>query len=114
MLELIIIAVYFLGMITVGLVSRRRARGGDDFFVAGRKGSTLFITGSLLATIVGGSATVGMAGLGFTQGLTGVWWLLVGSIGLAVLGFFLEYKAKNKDYINGILHPERAGNRMAK
>jgi transcriptional regulator with XRE-family HTH domain len=32
----------------------------------------------------------------------------------AVLGFFLEYKAKNKDYINGILHPDRVGNRMAK
>jgi SSS family solute:Na+ symporter len=89
MLELIIIAAYFLGMITVGVVSRRRAREADDFFVAGRKGSSLFITGSLLATIVGGSATVGMAGLGFTQGLTGAWWLLVGSIGLIILGLFL-------------------------
>ncbi|MBA7473358.1 Sodium/glucose cotransporter [subsurface metagenome] len=89
MRELIIVAAYFLGMIAIGVVSRRRARGADDFFVAGRKGSTLLITGSLLATIVGGSATVGMAGLGFTQGLTGVWWLLVGSIGLAVLGIFL-------------------------
>jgi len=88
MLELIIIAAYLGGMIAVGVVSRRRAREADDFFVAGRKGSSLFITGSLLATIVGGSATVGMAGLGFTQGLTGAWWLLVGSIGLVILGLF--------------------------
>jgi SSS family solute:Na+ symporter len=83
-----------LGMVAVGVVSRRRAKGADDFFVAGRKGSSLFITGSLLATIVGGSATVGMAGLGFTQGLTGVWWLLVGSIGLVVLGLFLARKVR--------------------
>jgi len=62
--------------------------------VAGRKGSSLFITGSLLATIVGGSATVGMAGLGFTRGLTGVWWLLVGSIGLVVLGLFFAKKVR--------------------
>ncbi len=94
MLELIIIAVYFAGMIAIGLVSRRKARGADDFFVAGRKGSSLFITGSLLATIVGGSATVGMAGLGFTQGLTGAWWLLVGSIGLVVLGLFFAKKVR--------------------
>lgn len=94
MLELVIIAAYFLGMIAVGVVSRRRAKGIDDFFVAGRKGSPLFITGSLLATIVGGSATVGMAGLGFTQGLTGAWWLLVGSIGLVILGIFFAEKVR--------------------
>ncbi len=94
MLNLIIIAVYFLGMIAVGVMSRREARGTDDFFVAGRKGSSLSITGSLLATIVGGSATVGMAGLGFTQGLTGAWWLLVGSIGLVILGLFFAKKVR--------------------
>jgi len=93
-LQLIIIVAYFLGVIIIGVVSRKRARGIDDFFVAGRKGSPLFITGSLLATIIGGSATVGMAGLGFTRGLTGVWWLLVGSIGLVVLGLFFAKKVR--------------------
>jgi len=94
MLQLIIIGVYFLGMIAIGVVSRREARGADDFLVAGRKGSSLFVTGSLLATIVGGSATVGMAGLGFTQGLTGAWWLLVGSIGLVILGLFFAKQVR--------------------
>jgi len=93
-LELSIIAVYFLGMLVVGVLSRKRAKGADDFFVAGRRGSTLFITGSLLATIIGGSATVGMAGLGFTRGLTGAWWLLAGSIGLVVLGLFFARKVR--------------------
>ena len=92
--ELFIIIAYFLVMVIIGVVSRRRANRPDDFFVAGRKGSTLFITGSLLATIVGGSATVGLAGLGFTQGLTGMWWLLVGSIGLVILGLFLASKVR--------------------
>ncbi|MFC1992454.1 sodium:solute symporter [Chloroflexota bacterium] len=94
MLELIIIGAYFFVVIAIGLISRRKAQGLDNFFVAGRKGSTLFITGSLLATIIGGSATVGMAGLGFRQGLTGAWWLLVGSIGLIVLGFFFAEKVR--------------------
>jgi len=94
MLQLIIIALYFAGVIAIGVVSRRRAKGIDDFFVAGRQASSLFITASLLATIIGGSATVGMAGLGFTQGLTGMWWLLVGSIGLIVLGLFFADKVR--------------------
>jgi Na+/proline symporter len=54
MLQLVIIVAYFSVMIIIGIVSRKQARGIDDFFVAGRKGSTLLITGSLLATIVGG------------------------------------------------------------
>jgi len=93
--QLIIIAAYFLGMIIIGIVSRKKARGIDDFFVAGRKGGTLLITGSLVATIVGGSATVGMAGLGFSRGLTGAWWLLVGSIGLVFLGLFFARRVRD-------------------
>lgn len=94
MLGLIIIAVYLLCMVVIGLASRQKARGANGFFVADRKGSSFFITGSLLATIIGGSATVGMAGLGFSRGLTGAWWLLVGSIGLVVLGIFFAKKVR--------------------
>ena len=94
MMGLIIVVVYFMAMIAIGLWSRSKARGATNFFVAGRSGSSLFITGSLLATIIGGSATVGMAGLGFSQGLTGMWWLLVGTVGLIVLGIFLAGKVR--------------------
>ncbi len=81
-------------MLAIGLVSRRKAKGADDFFVAGRKASSPFIVGSLLATIIGSSATIGMAGLGFKQGLTGAWWLLVGSIGLVFLGLFFARRVR--------------------
>jgi len=94
MFELIIIAAYFLGVLVIGVISRGKAKGADEFFVAGRRGSPLLITGSLLATIVGGSATIGMAGLGFSRGITGAWWLLVGSIGLVILGFFFAEKVR--------------------
>ena len=94
MLQLVIIAAYFVAVIAIGVVGRGRAKGVDDYLVAGRKGSPLLITGSLLATIVGGSATIGMAGLGFVRGLTGAWWLLVGSIGLVVSGIFFAAKVR--------------------
>ncbi len=92
--QLIIIIIYFAVILVIGLVSRRKAKQADDFFVAGRKGSSLFIVGSLLATIIGGSATVGMAGLGFQRGLTGAWWLLAGSAGLIVMGIFFARKVR--------------------
>jgi SSS family solute:Na+ symporter len=94
MSQLLILIGYFLVIIGVGVWSRRKAGSQDGFFVANRQGNTPLITGSLLATAIGGSATVGMAGLGFKQGLTGAWWLLVGSIGLLVLGFFFARKVR--------------------
>jgi SSS family solute:Na+ symporter len=92
--QLTIIAVYFLAIIGIGVWSKRRAGSQNGFFVAHRQGTLLLITGSLVATAIGGSATVGMAGLGFRQGLTGAWWLLVGSIGLVILGVFFARRVR--------------------
>jgi SSS family solute:Na+ symporter len=76
-------------LLLIGLSARRPGESRDAFFVAGRRGSVRGIAGSLLATVVGGSATIGVAGLVYSRGLTGVWWSLVGSIGLTVLGLAL-------------------------
>jgi SSS family solute:Na+ symporter len=94
MTGLIIVVVYFVVMVAIGLWSRRRARGAVNFFVAGRSGSSFFITGSLLATIIGGSAVLVTSSLGFNRGLSGAWFLLVGSAGLIVLGIFLAKKVR--------------------
>jgi len=94
MIQLSIITIYALVMIGMGLGMRKRAESQSGFFIAQRRGTLPFITGSLLATAIGGSATVGMAGLGFVQGLTGAWWLLVGAIGLLILGFFFARKVR--------------------
>jgi len=94
MIQLIIVAVYSLALMAVALGARRKAGSQSGFFVAQRQAGTALITGSFIATAVGGSATVGMAGLGFRQGLTGVWWLLVGSIGLVLLGGFFAKRVR--------------------
>jgi solute:Na+ symporter, SSS family len=94
MIQLIIVVVYSLAMIGIGLGARKKARSQNGFFVAQRQITVVFITGSFVATAVGGSVTVGMSGLGFGQGLTGAWWLLVGSIGLVLLGAFFAKKVR--------------------
>jgi SSS family solute:Na+ symporter len=95
MLELVIVAGYFLAVIIIGITGYRKHLRLDGFLAGGRKYSTFFITGSLLATVIGGSATVGLAGLGFSRGLTGSWWLLVGVAGLIVLGVLFAKKVRS-------------------
>lgn len=92
--ELIVISVFLVATIIIGIVSQKKTKRTDDFFVAGRKGGSGIITGSLLATIVGSSATLGMAGLGYARGLTGAWWLLAGTAGLIILGIFFAKKVR--------------------
>jgi SSS family solute:Na+ symporter len=62
--------------------------------VAHRRGTLPFVTGSLVATAVGGSALVVTASWGFEQGLTGAWWLFVGTVGLVLLGAFFAKKIR--------------------
>ena len=78
----------------VGLSARRPEASRESFFVADRRGSPTLIAGSLVATIVGGSATIGVAGLGYQRGLTAAWWTLVGAVGLVVLGLVLAPRVR--------------------
>ncbi len=90
----VIIGGYLLAMVVIGILSSRKAKGSEGFFVANRSGGLLVITGSLVATILGGSSTIGMAGLGYSRGLPGAWWLLVGCIGLSIGGLFLAGRVR--------------------
>lgn len=65
-----------------------------DYFVCGRKANTAAVTFSLLASCIGGTATIGMIGLASKCGWPAFWWLGSGSIGLLILGLFLAKKIR--------------------
>ncbi|HQP49389.1 MAG TPA: sodium:solute symporter family protein [Spirochaetota bacterium] len=88
----ILIIIFFAGMLCIGYFSSKKITGIEGFYTGNRSGGVMVIAGSLLATIVGGSGTLGLAGLGFSQGLTGAWWLLAGVPGLVFLGVFFARK----------------------
>jgi len=90
----LVLIVYLLAMISIGAVAARRAKTVESFFLAGRSLKPALLTATLTATILGASSTLGMAGLGFSEGLTGAWWLLSGTLGLLVLSFFLAEKVR--------------------
>jgi SSS family solute:Na+ symporter len=90
----LILAVFFIAMLVIGGYSAMKIKGPASYFVADRSGGSTLITGSLLATILGGSSTIGLAGLGYQKGLVGAWWLLVGSAGLLLLAFWLARRVR--------------------
>ncbi|VVB72230.1 Sodium:solute symporter family protein [uncultured archaeon] len=89
----IVIAVYLLVMLAIGAWGLR-IRGLEEFHLAGRSLRIILLTGTFCATIVGASSTIGMAGLGFSKGLPGAWWMLSGTIGLFVLAFFFAERIR--------------------
>jgi len=84
-IDLVIVVAYFSMMLFVGW--RSRGQSAESYWVAGRKYGSGRVTASLVATIFGASSTMGIIGLGYSRGLTGAWWSLIG--GMALVPFAL-------------------------
>ena len=76
---------YLAAAAVVGGLCARRIRTPDDYYVAGRRSGMLYLTGSLLATILGSSAILGSIDMAFEKGWAGAWLLLCGAVGLFAL-----------------------------
>lgn len=92
----LLVAVLLL-FLAAGFSSGRSPSNRVEFFVAGRRGSVPAIAGSLFATVVGGSATIGVAGLVYQRGLTGAWWSLVGAVAFVVLALVFAWRIRAYD-----------------
>ena len=92
-LAAVVIVVYLLTMLAIG-ARRLRMKGLEDFHLAGRSIKMVLLTGTFCATIIGASATLGMAGLGFRKDLPGAWWMLSGTAGMLVLATFFAEKVR--------------------
>lgn len=88
----LIVALYLLAVLVIGMAASRR--GLDEFHLAGRSLRQVLLVGTFCATIIGASATLGMAGLGFSKGLPGAWWMLSGTIGLLILSALFAAKVR--------------------
>ena len=83
-IELIIIA-YFLFIIGIGVYSAFQMKKPEDYYVAGKRAGLIPVSGSLLATILGGSAVLGTIELSQAVGWPALWFLFSAALGLLVL-----------------------------
>lgn len=88
-LDSLIILLYFIGIIGLGLwISRRQAKGGREFFLAGGTMKWPFIGASLFATNISSQQFVGQAGLAFAVGIIAGGFQLVGAFCFILLSAF--------------------------
>lgn len=81
----IYLIIYLLIITGIGIYSLLKIKNIKDFFIAGKKGSILSVTGSLLATILGSSAILGTVNLSHSIGWASSWLMISASIGLFLL-----------------------------
>lgn len=67
-LDLLVIAAYLLFMLGVGVWFVKRINNTDDYYVAGRTLGPVVLAATVCATIIGGSAMMGRAGIAYTTG----------------------------------------------
>lgn len=81
-MKLVILIVYALILLLIGLYSYLKIKTPFDYFLAGKKTGVWQISGSLLATILGGSAILGTIGLAESQSWASAWYILAACLGL--------------------------------
>jgi len=80
-IDILIFALYFLFMLSVGFYFFRKNKDVHDYFVGGRQMGAWHIGLSVVATDVGGGFSIGLGGLGFVMGIAGSWLLFTGLVG---------------------------------
>jgi solute:Na+ symporter, SSS family len=83
----IILYSYLTVVIGIGIYSWTRVRNAADFYISGKRGNWWQVSGSLFATIMGGSAILGTVELSQKAGWASIWFLLSAAAGLFVLSF---------------------------
>ena len=93
MIDVVVVGAYLGVMLLVGW--RSRLQSADSYWVAERRYTTGPVAASLVATIFGASSTLGIIGLGYSRGLTGAWWSLVGAVALVPFGLVLAGRVRS-------------------
>nr|WP_319400330.1 sodium:solute symporter family protein [uncultured Carboxylicivirga sp.] len=101
--DILIFCSYLIAMLGVGFYFMRKNNSTDDYYVGGRKLSSLHIGLSVVATDVGGGFSIGLGGLGFTMGLSGSWLLFTGLLGAWLSGVLLIPKVSDLAREKGFL-----------
>lgn len=96
-IDLMILVAYVCFMLGVGFFFLRRNESTSDYFVGGRKMSSLHVGLSVVATDVGGGFSIGLGGLGFSIGLSGSWMLFSGLLGAWLSAVFLIPRVKQSE-----------------
>lgn len=84
------IVVYLLALVGVGVWKSLGVKDSADFMVAGRRLPWFVLVGTLLATWIGNGSLFGGAGLGYRNGLAGLWSSAGAWVGIILVYFIAK------------------------
>ncbi len=103
-MKVTILIVYALVLFVIGIYSFLKIETPFDYFLAGKRTGVWQISGSLLATILGGSAILGTIGLSDSQSWASAWYILAASMGLfGLLPIVRKVSAQGKFTLPGLI-----------
>jgi Na+/proline symporter len=100
---LVTLCIYFLTIIGLGLFYSRRAKSSEDFILASHSLSTPFVTGSVVATWLGGAVILGGAKEAYLSGFQAIVWDPWSPVlTLLFCGFFLVRVLRRSRFMTAI------------
>ena len=88
------IILYLFALVAVGIFKIRSVKNSEDFMVAGRVLPWYILVGTLLATWMGSGSLFSGAGLGYRNGLAGLWSSGGAWLGIALI-YFISKRIRN-------------------
>ncbi len=95
----IYILLYLAILFAIGIYDSQKIKTFEDYAVAGKNQSLCLVVMSLMATMIGASATLGIIERSAIIGFPAIWWLIVGALGLIMQGIFLSKKIRSMNAI---------------
>lgn len=103
-MKITIIVIYGAILLLIGVYSFLKIKTPLDYFLAGKRTGAWQVSGSLLATILGGSAILGTIGLSGDQSWASSWYILSASLGLfGLLPVVRKVYARGKFTLPGLI-----------
>ena len=81
------IVIYLTVLILISVYRSRQVKTQDDFMVAGRKVTAIFLVGTLVCTWIGSGSLFGGAGRAFRHGFSALWISAGAWVGIAIVYF---------------------------
>jgi len=92
------VAAYLAFLVVLSVSKARKIKTQDDFMVAGRGVTAMFLVGTLVCTWIGSGSLFGGAGRAFRQGFSALWMSAGAWIGIAIVYFLASRVRRISQY----------------
>ncbi len=99
MLVFLIIGLYFVGLLTIGVLSSKKNKSAKDFCVAGRSLNKWTAANTMAATAIGSGTTIGVCSMAYSAGISASWILIGYSLGFVLIAVLIGKRIYNLDVL---------------